>query len=88
MCSKSECEIHPQTYVRLGRIVLYGIQHLNHVAKIVKRNEIMVSQEEKVVSWLNFFLQWVRTPSVTPITESTILQLTFPHGSLFSKVIG
>lgn len=55
MCSKSECEIHTQTSVRLRRIVLYAIQHLNHVAKIVKRIDIMVSQEEKVVSLLNFF---------------------------------
>lgn len=88
MRSKSECDIYPQTSVRLRRIVLYAVQHLNHAAKIVKRIEIMVSQDEKVVSQLNFFLQWVRTPSVTPITESTTLQLTFPHGLLFSKVIG
>lgn len=78
MYSKSDCEIHPQKSFWIRGKVMYGIQHLNHVAKIVKRIEIMVSQEKKVVSLLNFFFPWVRTQSVPPITEPTTFWHSYP----------
>lgn len=66
MYSKSDCEIHPQKSFWIRGKVMYAIQHLNHVAKLVKRIEIMVSQEKKVVSLLNFFLPVGSNPICDP----------------------